>query len=190
MNRFNRHPTKEYSEFKKTVQAYADADHEPGEDVNRALADALSDDLREGFCRYWGVKEESDGRACIRRVITGETECTCSDTRSWVDREKETIGDSDDPPHSAPHEDHAELWLSEDGDPVLYSMHVSSLEVSSVSKTAAGEGSQLWNGWFDVLEFAQRWGLELGVTPWSHYHTFSRVNVVFYSPEWARERSK
>lgn len=40
----------------------------------------------------------------------------------------------------------------EDGDLVLYSMHVSSLEVSSVSKTAAGEGSQLRNDWFEREE--------------------------------------
>lgn len=190
MNRFNRHPSAEYKAFLQEVREYANADHEPGEDVLRALADALSDDLREGFCRYWGVKEEADGPACLRRIIAGEDECTCTGTRSWVDREKETVGDRDEPPHSAPHEDHAELWLSEDGNAVLYSMHVSALEHSSVSRTAAGDGEQIRNGWFDLLEFARQWGLEIGVTPWSHYHAFSRVNIVLYSPEWARERGE
>lgn len=189
MSRFNRHPSREYSEFLDVVEAYADADHDPGEDVYRALADALSERLRERFRRGWGLDEESD-TACLRRVITGEDECTCSETRSWADRERETVGDRDDPPHAAPHSDHAELWL-DDGDPVLYAMHPSGLEVASVSRTAVGEdGQQRRNGWFDVVDVAREWGLEVSVMPVSHYHAFSRVCVVLYSPEWARRWSE
>ncbi|WP_226043532.1 hypothetical protein [Natrinema sp. DC36] len=184
MNRFNRFPSEEYSEFVDVVQEYTDADHEPGEDVLRALADALEDHLREGFKRRWGVDEAAD-TACIRREITGADECECGSTsaRSWIHREQEAVGGRDDPPHAAPHSDHATLWL-DDGEPVLYSMHISMPEIQSVSRTAAPDGETIRNGWFDIFEFAQHWGLEVGVTPWSHYHAFSRTNVVLYSPEW------
>lgn len=184
MNRFNHHPSKEYSEFKETVQEYAREDHDPGEDVYRALADALQEHLRDRFKSYWSVDERAD-TACIRRVITGEVECPCTDTRSWEERELERIGGRDDPPHDAPHEDHAELWL-DDGEPVVYSMHVSAPETQTVSETAARGGQTQRNGWFDLLDFAREWGLEFAVTPWSHYHAFSRVNIVLYSPEWAK----
>ncbi|GGN26959.1 hypothetical protein [Halarchaeum nitratireducens] len=187
MSRFNRTPSREYSEFVDAVAEYAAGEHEPGEDVYRAVADALAEELRERFRQGWGLDEEAE-TPCLRRVITGADECTCSSTRSWADRERETIGARDDPPHAAPHSDHAELWL-DDGEPVLYAMHPSGLSVSSVSKTAVGEdGKQIRNGWFDVLEFAQAWGLEFAVMPVSHYHAFSRTCVVFYAPEWASHR--
>lgn len=187
MSRFNKTPSKEYSQFVQAVKDYAESEHEPGEDVYRALADALSENLREGFKNYWGVEVEADGPPCLRRVVTGADSCECN--TSWKNRELEAIGESDEPPHSAPHSDHAELWLSEEGEAVLYSMHISAPEHEVVSKTAApDEEDRHRNGWFDIIDFASSWGLEVGVTPWSHYHAFSRVNVVLYSPEWARSR--
>lgn len=189
MSRFNRHPSPEYREFVETVREYAESEHDPGEDVYRALADALEEDLRAGFQSYWGVDEQSDGPACIRRVITGDEECRCASTRSWEDRELEQVGARDDPPHSAPYSDHASLWLA-DGEPVLYSMHVHHPELQLVSKTAAPEGERRRNGWFDLLHFAEHWGLEIGVTPWSWYNAFTTTNIVFYSPEWMRQRGE
>lgn len=186
MSRFNRFPSAEYSEFKKTVQEYAQSEHEPSEDVYRVIADALEDNLRERFISYWGVDTPAD-TACIRRIITGETECQCE--QSWIDREREKIGARDEPPHSPPYSDHATLWMS-DEKPVLYSMHVSSPEAETASKTAAPEGEQLRNGWFDIVAFAEEWGLEVGVTPFSWYNLFSTVNVVFFSPEWSRQKTE
>jgi len=187
MSRHNRHPSSEYSEFVQVVQEYAAADHEPGESVTVALADALEDHLREKFKSYWGVEEEAP-TACIRRVITGESECSCTSTRSWVDRERETVGDRDEPPHAPPHRDHATLWLDE-GEPVLYSMHIYGPESQTVSRTAAPDDEGVRNGWFDILNFAREWGLQAAVTPFSWYYMSSTVNIVFYSPEWARRRS-
>lgn len=189
MSRFNNSPSREYSEFTATVDEYADGDHEPGEDVYRAVADALADHLRDRFRRAWGVDEQAE-TACLRRVITGEDSCTCNETRSWQDRERETVGGRDDPPHAAPHADHPELWLA-NGDPVLYAIHPSGLETTVVSQTATpDEAAQQRNGWFDIVEVAEEWGLEFSVMPVSHYHAFSRVCIVLYSPEWARRRGK
>ncbi|ELZ21079.1 hypothetical protein C475_19013 [Halosimplex carlsbadense 2-9-1] len=87
-----------------------------------ALADAVEDYLREKFKSYYGVEKEAP-TPCIRRVITSDPECSYPSTRSWVDRERETVGDRDEPPHAPPHRDHAPLWPDE-GEPVLYSMHI------------------------------------------------------------------
>ncbi|NGM71362.1 hypothetical protein G6M89_20580 [Natronolimnobius sp. AArcel1] len=187
MSRFNRSPSVEYSSFLREVREYADADHEPGEGVCRAIADALEADLKKRFRAYWSVEEPADGPACIRRVITGDDECNCTSTRSWIDREHERIGARDKPPHKPPYSDHATLWL-DDGDPVLYSIHIYGPEVEVVSKTAAPEGERRRNGWFDLISFAEHWGLEIGITPFSWYNAFSTINVVFYSPEWARQK--
>ncbi len=76
MSRFNRHPNSAYRAFVSTVQEHADDDQEPGEGVRRALADALSHNLRERFNDYWKVDETAD-TACLRRLITGEERCNC-----------------------------------------------------------------------------------------------------------------
>jgi hypothetical protein len=60
MNRFNRHPSPAYRAFVATVQEYADADHQPGENVTRAIADALSAELRERFKASWEVTSTAD----------------------------------------------------------------------------------------------------------------------------------
>ena len=56
--------------------------------------------------------------------MTGEDSCTCQQKRDWKQRELETIGARDDPPHAPPYRDHATLWLDESGDPAVYGMHV------------------------------------------------------------------
>lgn len=53
MSRFNHYPSAKYSEFRQAVREYAAADHEPGEDVFCAVADALEDAQREHFQNYW-----------------------------------------------------------------------------------------------------------------------------------------
>ncbi len=181
MSRFNRSPSPSYRAFVEDVQEYADVDHEPGENVRRAIADALSDELRERFTNAWTVNSTAD-TACFRRLITGEEECNCD--RSWIDREIESVGKGEKPPHSPPHSDHASLWLDEGDEPAVYSMHVYHPEQQSVSKTAEQDPDQRQrNGWFDIIEVAQHWGLEIAVMPVSWYNAFSTINIVFYPPE-------
>lgn len=168
-----------WSASSETVREYASDDHEPGEGVRRAIADALSDELRERFKAAWKVDERAE-KPCFRRLITGEDKCNCD--RSWIDRELETVGKGDKPPHSPPHSDHASLWLNGDDDPTVYSMHVYHPEIQSVSKTADPEQRQR-NGWFDIVECAKHWGLEIAVMPTSWYYAMSTVNIVFYPPE-------
>ncbi|UPM44853.1 hypothetical protein [Halocatena salina] len=163
MSRFNRSLSPAYQAFVSTVQEYADDDQEPGEGVRRAIADALEDELRERFKNAWKVDEQAE-KPCFRRLITGEDECSCD--RSWIDRELETVGKGERPPHKPPHSDHASLWLDEDGEPAIFSIHVYHPEIQSVSKTADPEQSQR-NGWFDIVECAKHWGLEIAVMPTS-----------------------
>lgn len=174
----------EYQTLAVALEDYLDSEQGGEADVWRALAALLGSSARERFQEYWGVDDAAE-TACIRRVITGEPECRCSSTRSWVDRELESVGDRDEPPHTPPHSDHAMLWL-DDGEPVLYAMHVYNPEIQVVSKTAAPDGDQRRNGWFDFVAFAEEWGLEIGITPWSWYNLFRTVNVVFYAPEMLR----
>jgi hypothetical protein len=122
MNRCNRSPSPAYRAFVEDIREYADDDHKPGEEVTRAIADALADELRERFKTSWEVTSTAD-TACLRQLITGANACTCD--RSWIDREHERIGTGDEPPHKHPHSDHASLWLDADDTPVVFSMHVS-----------------------------------------------------------------
>ncbi len=85
MSRFNRTPSPAYRAFVADIQEYADADQEPGENVRRAIAEALEDELRQRFKDYWEVDERAE-RPCLRRPITGANECTCE--RSWIDFEE------------------------------------------------------------------------------------------------------
>lgn len=179
MSRFNSTPSPEYRVFVEEIEAYASADHDVREDVFTTVAEALADHLCERFKNQWGVDEEAE-TTCIRRLITGEDTCLCE--RSWTNRELEQVGKHDNPPHSPPYADHATLWL-DDGEPALYSMHIYPPEFQVVSKTAAPEGERRRNGWFDIVAFAEAWGLEVGISPHSSYNAFSTINVVFYPPE-------
>lgn len=185
MSRFNRSPSPEYRAFVEEVREYAEANQEPGENVRRAIADALSDDLRERFKAAWNVETTAE-TACLRRLTTGDDECNCD--RSWIDRELESVGKGEKPPHKPPHSDHASLWLDEDGEAVVYGMHVYHPEIQSVSDTADSEQQQR-NGWFDIVRCAEHWGLEIAVMPVSWYNAMSTVNVVFYPLE-ATKRSE
>lgn len=177
MSRFNRHPSPAYRAFVETVREYAADEQEPGENVHRALADALSDELRDRFKTHWAVATTAE-TACLRRLITGADECTCN--RSWINRERETVGNGEKPPHA----DHASLWLDADGDPAVFSMHVHHPGQQRISKTAAPDPEQRQrNGWFDIVQCAERWGLEIAVMPVSWYNAFSTVNIVFSPPE-------
>jgi hypothetical protein len=60
MSRFNRHPSPAYRAFVDDIREYANADQEPGENVRRAIADALADELREQFKTYWEVTSTAD----------------------------------------------------------------------------------------------------------------------------------
>lgn len=177
MSRFNRSPSPAYRAFVSTAQEYTNDDQESGVGVRRAIADALENHLRERFKNAWKIDSTAD-TACFRCLITGENECNCD--RSWVDHELEIVGEGDEPPHS----DHASLWLDEDDEPAVYSMHVSHPERQMVSKTAAPDPEQRQrNGWFDIVDCAEHWGLEIAVMPVSWYNAFSTVNIVFYPPE-------
>jgi hypothetical protein len=181
MSRFNRQPSQAYRTFVETIREYADANQEPGEAVTRAIADALADELRERFKDHWAVTSTAD-TACLRRLITGADDCPCD--RSWIDREVETVGVGDDPPHKPPHSDHASLWLDANDEPAIYSMHVHHPAQQSVSQTAATDPDQRQrNGWVDIVRCAEHWGLEIAVMPVSWYNAFSTVNIVFYPPE-------
>lgn len=49
MRWFNSLPSSEYREFSNQIREYAEADHEPREDILTVVADALADYLEDSF---------------------------------------------------------------------------------------------------------------------------------------------
>ncbi|WP_250864822.1 hypothetical protein, partial [Halorientalis regularis] len=162
----------EYDQLREAVHDYLE--HDPDDPawtgIWRALGAVMGEYQRDGFVEAFDLNEPAE-RSCIRRLITGEDECPCHETRGWEERELETIGARDEPPHSPPHADHKTLWLDEDGEPALYGMHVypGNIEMITPSKTA-DPNQQQRNGWMDITRWAREWGLEVGFLPKSWYN--------------------
>ena len=85
--------------------------------------------------------------------------------------------DPTESPHKPPACDYATLWL-DDGEPAVYSMHL-----------YPGNDEQLdsqgppHNSWFDILEFASDWELEVSIYPQSWYNLGSTVQIILNPPE-------
>jgi hypothetical protein len=105
----------------------------------------------------------------IRRLITGADECPHSTLEADTDLQG--------PPHKPSASDHATPWL-DDGEPALYGMHVFPGNIERIASTEPRH-----NLWFDVVEFASKWGLEFSVLPKSWYNLGTTVHVIFYPPE-------
>lgn len=166
-------PTRRWDEYNQLEQAVHDyLDHGPEDptwnDIWQALAAIMGEYQRDAFIEAFDLDEPAE-RACIRRLITGEDECPHSPL--------EADDDPQGPPHKPAASDHATLWL-DDGEPVLYSMHV---YPGNIERLDAKEPPH--NLWFDVFEFAREWGLEVSILPKSWYNLGSTVHVVFYPPE-------
>lgn len=161
---------KEYNQLEQAINNYLD--HEPDDpswnDIWQALAAVMGEYQRDAFIEAFDLDEPAE-TACIRRLITGENECPHSPL--------EADDDPQGPAHKPPASDHATLWL-DDGEPVLYSMHV---YPGNIERLDAKEPPH--NLWFDVFEFAREWGLEVSVLPKSWYNLGSTVHIVFYPPE-------
>lgn len=158
----------EYEELADAVEAYLD--HDPAdptwEGIWRALGAIMGEYQRQAFVDAFDLAEPAE-RPCVGRLITGE-ECPHEPLRNTPNR----------PPHSPPADDHSTLWLGEDGEPVLYGMHV---YPGNIERLDAEDPPH--NQWFDLFEFAREWGLEVSILPKSWYALGSAVHVVFYPPE-------
>ena len=153
-----------YDKLKQAVAAYRDAT-ERDMRIERALAAILAEDRRDRFVNGHGLSEPAE-TACISRLI-GSKECP------------HNVIEPDDDPHAPPHKppvsDHATLWLDEDGDPALYSMHIYHTDLEHDT----GEGPN--NRWFDLVDFARHHGLEIGVR--NSWYNPACQQIVFYPPE-------
>jgi hypothetical protein len=160
----------EYDQLKEAIHDYLD--HDPRnpqwQDIWKALAAIMGEYQRDAFAQAFNLDEPAE-QACIRRLITGEDECPHSPL--------EADDDPTGPPHKPPASDHATLWL-DDGEPALYSMHV---YPGNIELLEAEEPPR--NRWFDVFEFAAKWGLEVSVLGKSWYNLGSTVHIAFYPPE-------
>lgn len=157
MSRFNHHPSREYTQLVGEIESSLD---ELGvTETTTAVADALEETLREGFKRGYNVDGTTDGSACVGRLVAGWNGCNHGMRRKG--------DDSDTPPHKPPHADHADLWLR-DGEPAVYSMHLYDVQTKEIR---------------DLLEFADRWGLEIEIHGSSWYYANRTVHIVLYPPE-------
>lgn len=165
------HPVPSWDEFEQLADAVdAYLDHSPADpawdDIWRALGAIMGEYQRDAFVDAFDLSEPAE-KPCIGRLITGEV-CPHDPLMDSPDR----------PPHSPPADDHATLWLDEDGEPALYGMHV---YPGNIERLEASDPP--YNLWFNVFEFASEWGLEVSVLPKSWYALGSAVHIVFYPPE-------
>jgi len=145
----------EYDRLRDAVEAYLD--HDPPtpqyRDVWRALAATRGERQRTAFVEAFDLD-------CPHSPLEVDT-------------------DPEGPPHAPPASDHATLWLDADtGEPAVYSMHV---YPGNIERLDAADPP--YNQWFDVFQFARKWGLEVSVLPKSWYNLGRTVNIVFYPPE-------
>ena len=160
----------EYNQLRESIHNYLD--HDPDDpawnDIWRALGAIMGEYQRDAFVQAFDLDGPAE-QACIRRLITGESECPHSPF--------ETDNDPQGPPHHPPSHDHATLWL-DDGDPAVYSMHVYPGNIERLDSDQPPH-----NLWFDVFDFASEWGLEVSILPKSWYNLGSTVQVIFYPLE-------
>jgi hypothetical protein len=164
MSRFNRFASKEYCELRDAIRTYANTEQRPGESIKTVVADALSDYFRESRKNSLGLDAQAEP-ACIGRIVADWDECH---HRIGSPKAAGRI------PCKPPVSDHPYLWLS-DGDAVLFSLHLYQLTRDKIG---------------EIFLFAQKWGLEMDISPCSHYYPNKTVNVVLYSSEWFGENSR
>lgn len=168
-------PWEEYRGLRQAVHEYID--HEPDDpdwvDIWRALAAIMSAYQRQQFLQAFGLDEPAEV-ACIRRLITDGDECPHS---PGSDTEHPHL------PHEPPASDNATLWLA-DGDPALFSMHVTPDSFGRLRHDHQQEGeTPADTDWLEIFEFAAEQGLEVSVLPTSWYEIGSTVQIVLYPPE-------
>jgi len=161
-------PSDEYRQLEQAVNDYLESD-DTERPIRHALGAILGKRKRDRFVDAHDLDRPAE-QACVRRLITGESKCP-----------HDALGadpDPDGPPHSPPASDHATLWIDADGEPAVYSMHV---YPGNIERLDSDEPPH--NKWFDVFEFAEKWGLELSISPSSWYNFGGCVHIFFYSPE-------
>jgi|APHM01.1.fsa_nt_gi hypothetical protein len=160
-------PYEQYNQLKQAVTEYIEqSDREVG--IERALAAIQWKQRRDQFVDGHHISGPAD-KACIARLIGGYDECP----------HNHVTGEHDDPaapPHSPPASDHPTLWLGEDGDPALYSMHVYQMDLEHDVEDGPD------NRRFQLVDFARHFGLEIGVRD-SWYNPGSCQQIVYYPPE-------
>ncbi len=161
-------PSDEYRHLKQAVDDYLESDNTE-RPIRHALGAILGERKRDRFLKAHDLDQPAD-TACIRRLITGEENCP----HNALEADPDPKG----PSHSPPADDHSTLWLDEDGEPALYGMHV---YPGNIERLDSDEPPH--NKWFDVFEFAERWGLEVSINPSSWYNFGGCVHVFFYPPE-------
>ena len=159
-------PREEYRDLEQAIISYRDAADRDAT-VDRAIAAIRWANRRDRFVESHNLSGPAE-TACLARLIGGHDECP-----------HELFDDDDDPhapAHSPPVDDHATLWLDEDGDPALYSMHIYQGDLEH----DFGDGPD--NRWFDLVDFSRHHGLQIGVRD-SWYNPRSCQQIVFYPPE-------
>lgn len=151
--------TEEFEDLKAAVEAYVETNLPSGEDyIERALAKILWEHRRDRFAESHGLAGVAE-TACIARLIDDDLdECPHSPGTHELN-------------HSPPAADHPTLWLDDDGDPAMYSMHVYHGDLHD------SMGDKPHSRWFDIIGWARDNRLDVGTR--KSWYNPSTTQIVF-----------
>lgn len=127
-----------FTVFGKSLDRYLEAADRDNQ-VERAIAAIRWKHRRNRFVESHNLSEPAE-RPCVARLIGGYDDCPHN-----------LITDDEDPhapPHSPPIDDHSTLWLNDEKEPAVYSMHI----YQSDLEHSIGDGPD--NRWFDIIDLA------------------------------------
>lgn len=162
-------PQPEYSQLRDAIHAYLD--HDPDDlawaDIWRAVGAIMGEYQRDTFVEAVDV-DESAKQASIRPLITGENDCRTplsKPTATCLARLTNLL--------PATTQYSGLMMATLPSTPCTFTRAISNVSTPK----------NHYNRWFDLFDFARKWGLELSIMPKSWYDPVSTVHVVFHPPE-------
>lgn len=125
----------------------------PAELTTRAFAEATCAAREEAWARRYGLKRSS-GHSCVARLLGKR--CRYGEYKA-----------GDAPPCRPPGSDHADLWIK-NGKPAVYTFQPYGLSYDTLKK---------------LLDFCERWGLEVHIDTWPAGHFPGSVLWVEVTPK-------
>ncbi|RJX47520.1 hypothetical protein, partial [Halonotius pteroides] len=155
--------SKEFEMLKEAVENFIEPELPEGAtSIERALARILWEDRRDRFAEAHGLDGVAD-KACIARLIDDDLdECPHGHASSHDSRMLH---------HKPPAADHSTLWLDDNNDPALYSMHVYSTDLDAHLE------DKPHSRWFDIVGWARE--NRLDVQTRNSWYNPSTTQIIF-----------